>query len=70
MRVLYRTTCDNHSGGPASPHTADCFVMVPSCTHGFFDGHWFGSYIDISKGDHRQYRLWCEGADERWKGQT
>ena len=24
-RAVYATTCKNHSGGPASPHTVDCF---------------------------------------------
>ena len=25
-RAVYVTTCKNHSGGPASPHTVECFV--------------------------------------------
>ena len=25
-REVYVTICENHSGGPASPHTVDCFV--------------------------------------------
>ena len=25
-REVYVTVCENHSGGPASPHTVDCFV--------------------------------------------
>jgi len=24
----YETHCENHSGGPASPHTVDCFHIV------------------------------------------
>ena len=26
-RGVYVTVCENHSGGPASPHTVACFVL-------------------------------------------
>ncbi len=52
---------DTGKSGPLHRMISDgVLVPIEPCRHGFLDAHWAESYIDMSHGDHREYRVWCD----------